>query len=217
MSEVHWIEEVQCDTEFCIVHICIETPAGIPAVCMRAGTRQPPHRAERFEELVSFGKSLPPIPRRPVAQDAPWAVAAAFAPEKAALFSNCLVHKCDPCVVITDPPHPAYNLQPAALHDMPTGRRTVQDAVARPCLASGHERYRVPPQRLLNPQFPSVPIRSPSLSSCWCEDHVCKNDTFFRGADDIGVQAIRCAGGLFLRVQVMHSHGVNHIVVPGIE
>lgn len=42
---------------------------GIPAVCMRAGARIPPQNAQRFEELVILGKSLNPLPRRPVDQD----------------------------------------------------------------------------------------------------------------------------------------------------
>lgn len=41
----------------------------IPAICMRAGARQPPQSAQRFEALVSLGKSLDPIPRQPVDQD----------------------------------------------------------------------------------------------------------------------------------------------------
>lgn len=45
---------------------------GIPAICMRAGARIPPQKAQRFEELVILGRSLQPIPRRPVDQDAAW-------------------------------------------------------------------------------------------------------------------------------------------------
>ncbi|CAJ1411401.1 unnamed protein product [Effrenium voratum] len=44
---------------------------GIPAVCMRAGQRRAfvePH-ARLFEELVILGRSLDPLPRRPVHQD----------------------------------------------------------------------------------------------------------------------------------------------------
>jgi len=41
----------------------------IPAICMRAGARTPPQKAQRFEELVILGRSLQPIPRRPVDQD----------------------------------------------------------------------------------------------------------------------------------------------------
>eukprot|EP00435_Cladocopium_sp_Y103_P062424 s504_g24.t1 len=41
----------------------------IPAICMRAGKRQPPQSAQRFEALVSLGKSLDPIPRQPVDKD----------------------------------------------------------------------------------------------------------------------------------------------------
>ena len=38
---------------------------------MRAGARIPPQNAQRFEELVILGKSLNPLPRRPVDQDVP--------------------------------------------------------------------------------------------------------------------------------------------------
>lgn len=60
------LKQFSSDTNICPAH------EGIPAICMRAGARQPPQSAQRFETLVSLGKSLDPIPRQPVDKDVLW-------------------------------------------------------------------------------------------------------------------------------------------------